>query len=47
MISTVLVEVAASVTTGDSVLLGFGIEQLATPAEQADVLGRIMEYLLA
>ena len=47
VISTVLVEVAASVTAADSVLLGFGIEQLATPAEQADVLGRIMEYLLA
>ena len=31
----------------DSVLLGYGIEQLATPAEQADVLGRIMQYLLA
>ena len=47
VISTVLVEVAASVTTEDSVLLGFGIEQLATPAEQADVLGRIMPYLLS
>ncbi len=46
-ITTVLVEVAASVTTRDSVLLGYGIEQLATPAEQADVLGRIMAYLLA
>ncbi|MBN2624991.1 MAG: immune inhibitor A [Acidimicrobiales bacterium] len=46
VISTVLVEVAASVTTEDSVLLGYGIEQLATPAEQADVLGRIMQYLL-
>jgi Zinc carboxypeptidase/Immune inhibitor A peptidase M6 len=45
--STVLVEVAASVTTEDSVLLGYGIEQLATPAEQADILGRIMAYLLA
>ena len=47
VISTVLVEVAASVTTADTVLLGFGIEQLATPAEQADVLGRIVQYLLA
>lgn len=46
VISTVLVEVAASVTTEDSVLLGYGIEQLATPAEQADVLGRIMQHLL-
>ncbi len=44
--STVLVEVAASVTTEDSVLLGYGVEQLATPAEQADILGRIMTYLL-
>ena len=44
--STVLVEVAASVTTEDSVLLGYGIEQLATPAEQADILGRIMSHLL-
>ncbi len=44
--STVLVEVAASVTTEDSVLLGYGIEQLATPAEQADLVGRIMTYLL-
>src|SRR5690606_15730786 len=44
--STVLVEVAASVTTEDSVLLGYGIEQLATPAEQADILGRIMAHLL-
>ncbi|MGH9230248.1 MAG: M14 family zinc carboxypeptidase, partial [Acidimicrobiales bacterium] len=45
--STVLVEVAASVTTGDSVLLGYGIEQLATPAEQADILGRVVNYLLS
>ena len=36
---------ASSVTTADSVLLGYGIEQLATPAERADVLGRIMQYL--
>jgi Zinc carboxypeptidase/Immune inhibitor A peptidase M6 len=47
VISTTLVEVSAGVTTTDTVLLGFGIEQLATPAEQADTLGRIMEYLLA
>jgi hypothetical protein len=47
VISTVLVEVAASVTTEDTVLLGYGIESLATPAEQADVLGRVIDYLLA
>jgi hypothetical protein len=46
-ISTVLVEVAASVTTADSVLMGYGIEQLATPEEQADILGRVMAYLLS
>ncbi|MET1041881.1 MAG: hypothetical protein ABWZ90_12645 [Acidimicrobiales bacterium] len=40
-----LVVAAASVTTADSVLLGYGIEQLASPADQADVLGRIMQYL--
>ena len=46
MFSTLLVEVAASVTTEDSVLLGYGVEQLSTPAEQADILGRIMSHLL-
>ena len=40
------IEAAASVTTADSVLLGYGIEQLATPAEQADFVGRILTYLL-
>ena len=40
-----LVVAAASVTTSDSVLLGYGIEQLASPADQADVLGRILQYL--
>jgi hypothetical protein len=44
--SDVPIEVAASVTTEDSVLLGYGIEQLATPAEQADFVGRIMQHLL-
>ena len=47
VIGPVLVEVAPSVTTEDSVLFGYGIEQLATPAEQADVLGRVMSYLLS
>ena len=35
-----------AVTTRDSVLLGFGIEQLATPAEQAEVLGKAMRSLI-
>lgn len=38
---------SAAVTTDDTVLLGFGIEQLATPAAQADVLGRAVRYLLS
>ena len=38
--------VSAAVTTADSVLLGFGVEQLATPAEQAEVLGKAVSYLL-
>jgi hypothetical protein len=44
--STELVQLSASVTTGDSVLLGYGVEQLATPADRADVVGRIMSHLL-
>ncbi len=35
-----------AVTTRDSVLFGFGIEQLATPAEQAEVLGKAMRSLI-
>ena len=45
-ISTELIAVASSVATEDTALLGFGIESLATPAEQADVLGRVIEPLL-
>ena len=37
---------AASVTTKDTVLLGFGVEQLATRAERTDILGRAVRYLL-
>ena len=44
--STELVQLSASVTTEDSVLLGYGIEQLARPADQAEVLGRVMTHLL-
>ena len=43
VISTELIAVASSVATEDTALLGFGIESLATPAEQADVLGRVIE----
>ena len=41
-----LIPVASSVATDDTALLGFGIESLATPAEQADVLGRVIKPLL-
>ncbi len=41
-----LIPVAASVATDDTALLGFGIESLATPAQQADVLGRVINRLL-
>ena len=41
-----LIPVAASVATSDTALLGFGIESLATPAEQAAVLGRVLKPLL-
>ena len=43
---TELIPVASSVATEDTALLGFGIESLATPAEQADVLGRVIKPLL-
>ncbi len=41
-----LIPVAASVATEDTALLGFGIESLATPTAQADLLGRVLEQLL-
>ena len=41
-----LIPVAASVATEDTALLGFGIESLATPTAQAEVLGRVLEQLL-
>jgi hypothetical protein len=41
-----LIPVAASVGTDDTALLGFGIESLATPAERAAVLGRVVKPLL-
>ena len=36
---------SASVTTPDSVMLGYGIEQIGTPAEKAAVLKAIVGYL--
>jgi hypothetical protein len=46
VISTELISVAPSVSTRDTVLLGYGIEALATPEQRADVLGRAIEHLL-
>jgi hypothetical protein len=37
---------SAAVSTNDTVLLGFGVEQLATPAERAEVLGKAVRSLL-
>jgi hypothetical protein len=46
VIARELIPVAASVATDDTAVLGFGIESLATPAERAAVLGRVLEPLL-
>ena len=35
----------AAIVTADTVLFGFGIEQLGSPAEQAAVLGEALRYL--
>ena len=36
-----------AVSTEDTVLLGFGIEQIATPGERAATLGKAVRSLLA
>ena len=38
--------VGASITTPDTVLMGYGIEGIATPAERAAVGGRVLGHLL-
>ena len=40
-----LIAVAPSVSTADTVLLGYGLEALATPEERADVLGRALAHV--
>jgi predicted deacylase len=45
-ISSELIPVSSSVSTVDTALLGFGIESLATAADQAAVLGRVTKPLL-
>jgi hypothetical protein len=47
--STSLVEpldLAASVTTEDTVTFGFGFEGIATQEQRDEVMGRVMGYLL-
>jgi hypothetical protein len=38
--------VGSSITTPSTVLMGFGIEGITTPAARADVMGRVMDHLL-
>ena len=40
-----LIAVAPSVSTADTVLLGYGLEALATPQARADVLGRALAHV--
>jgi len=37
---------AASITTSDTVLMGFGVEQSADAAQRSELLGRVLRYLL-
>ena len=39
-------EAASAVVTDDTVLLGFGVEKVATPAERATLLGKSLGHLL-
>jgi hypothetical protein len=45
-ITTTLIDLAASVSTEDTVLFGYGIESLAAPEDRATVLGRALDHLL-
>jgi hypothetical protein len=40
-----LIDLAAVVGTGDTVVLGFGLESIADPAERAAVLGGVLDHL--
>ncbi|MGI5167061.1 M14 family zinc carboxypeptidase [Spirillospora sp. CA-253888] len=44
--SRALIDAVSAVATRDSVLLGFGIEQARTPAEQRDLMARSLRHLL-
>jgi hypothetical protein len=43
--STALVHLAAAVGTDDTVVLGFGLEAIADPAERAAVLGGVLDHV--
>ncbi len=45
VLSGALVELGAGVATDDTVLLGFGLESVTSPAERADLLGRLLDHL--
>ena len=38
--------VGAAITTPRTIIMGFGVEGISTPAERNAVMGRAMEYLL-
>jgi hypothetical protein len=38
--------VGAAITTPRTIVMGFGLEGISTPAERKAVMGRAMEYLL-
>ncbi|MFD0691789.1 M14 family metallopeptidase [Actinomadura fibrosa] len=44
--SQALIDSVSSVATRDTVLLGFGVEQAATPAEQRTLVARALKHLL-
>jgi hypothetical protein len=44
--SQALVDLVSAVTTEDSVLLGFGLEQVAGAADRNAVMGRALQHLL-
>jgi hypothetical protein len=38
--------VGAAITTPRTIIMGFGVEGISTPAERKAVMGRVMEHLL-
>ena len=44
--SRAVIDWASATVTGDSIVFGFGLEQVATPAERSALLGRALQQLL-